>query len=57
MTAYLIDTNHACALMNNVQLPGTDVQIAAVARLRDLVVLSSDRHFGYVDNLQVENWL
>jgi tRNA(fMet)-specific endonuclease VapC len=38
-------------------IPGTDVQIAAVARLHDLTVLSTDHHFQYVDNLQVEDWL
>jgi len=38
-------------------IPGTDVQIAAVARLHNLIVLSADRHFQYVDNLQVESWL
>jgi tRNA(fMet)-specific endonuclease VapC len=38
-------------------IPSTDVQIAAVARLHDLIVLSADRHFQYVDNLQVESWL
>lgn len=38
-------------------IPGTDVQIAAVARLHGLVVLSADRHLSYVDNLRVENWL
>jgi tRNA(fMet)-specific endonuclease VapC len=38
-------------------IPGTDAQIAAVARLHGLVVLSSDRHLRYVDNLRVESWL
>jgi len=38
-------------------IPGTDAQIAAVARLHNLVVLSADRHLTFVDNLQVENWL
>ena len=38
-------------------IPGTDVQIAAVARLHDLIVLSADRHFQYVDKLTVETWL
>ena len=38
-------------------IPGTDAQIAAVARLHDLTVLSDDRHFQYVDNLRVESWL
>lgn len=38
-------------------IPGTDVQIAAVARLHDMTVLSTDHHFQYVDNLQIESWL
>ena len=38
-------------------IPGTDAQIAAIARLHNLVVLSADCHFRYVENLQVENWL
>jgi len=38
-------------------IPGTDAQIAAVARLGDLTVLSADRHFQSVDNLRVESWL
>jgi len=36
-------------------IPGTDAQIAAIARLHDLVVLTSDRHFAFVDKLQVES--
>lgn len=38
-------------------IPGTDAQIAAVARLHNLTILTADRHFGYVDGLAVENWL
>jgi len=38
-------------------IPGTDAQIAPIARLHNLVVLTSDRHFAFVDGLQVENWL
>ncbi len=38
-------------------IPSTDVQIAAVARLHGLTVLSVDRHFRFVDNVRVENWL
>lgn len=38
-------------------IPGTDAQIAAVARLHDLTVLSADRHFQYVNSLPVESWL
>ncbi len=38
-------------------IPGTDAQIAAVARLHGLTVLSADHHFQYVDNLRAESWL
>jgi tRNA(fMet)-specific endonuclease VapC len=37
-------------------IPGTDAQIAAVARLHTLTVLSTDHHFQYIANLQTENW-
>ncbi len=38
-------------------IPSADAQIAAVARLHDLTVLSADRHFQLVENLRVESWL
>ena len=38
-------------------IPGTDAQIAAVARLHDLTVLTADRHFRFVDRLATANWL
>lgn len=38
-------------------IPPLDAQIAAVARQRGLTVLTADKHFGYIDNLEVENWL
>jgi tRNA(fMet)-specific endonuclease VapC len=38
-------------------IPGTDAQIAAIARPRALTVLSADCHFRFVDHLLVENWL
>ena len=38
-------------------IPAADAQIAAVARLRGLIVLSADHHFEFVNNLTVENWL
>ncbi|MBI1923240.1 PIN domain-containing protein [Candidatus Poribacteria bacterium] len=38
-------------------IPPTDAQIAAVARQQNLIVLTDDRHFSFVDNLQVENWI
>ncbi len=38
-------------------IPPLDAQIAAVARQRVLTVLTADRHFDYIDNLDVKNWL
>jgi len=38
-------------------IPPTDAQIAAVARLRGLTVLTADQHFREVSSLAVENWL
>ncbi|MCD6334763.1 MAG: PIN domain-containing protein [Candidatus Latescibacteria bacterium] len=38
-------------------IPPTDAQIAAVARLHDLMVLSEDKHFTYINDLKLENWL
>jgi len=38
-------------------IPPMDAQIAAVARVHGLTVLSADIHFTWVDRLSVENWL
>ncbi|MGC9396917.1 MAG: type II toxin-antitoxin system VapC family toxin [Anaerolineae bacterium] len=38
-------------------IPPIDAQIAAVARIHNLVVLTADHHFQYVDGLLTENWL
>lgn len=38
-------------------VPASDVQIAAVARLHGLVVLTADQHFRHIANLTIENWL
>jgi tRNA(fMet)-specific endonuclease VapC len=38
-------------------IPDPDSQIAAIARVNNLVVLTADAHFGYVSNLKTENWL
>jgi tRNA(fMet)-specific endonuclease VapC len=38
-------------------IPGTDTQIAAVARLHGLTVLTTDRHFRFVSGLTVDDWL
>lgn len=38
-------------------VPPLDAQIAAVARRRGLIVLTADRHFGYVEGLNTANWL
>lgn len=37
-------------------IPPLDAQIAAVARVNGLVVLTDDRHFTFVDGINVENW-
>ena len=38
-------------------IPPTDAQIAAVARLHNLILLTADHHFQFMDRLTVENWL
>lgn len=38
-------------------IPSTDAQIAAVARVHQLTVLTADRHFQYVDRLSAQSWL
>lgn len=38
-------------------IPDVDVQIAAIARANQLVLLTADAHFEQVSGLQVENWL
>jgi len=38
-------------------IPPTDAQIAAVARVHNLTVLTADHHFSLVDGVSVENWL
>ena len=38
-------------------IPSIDVQIAAVGRVNELVVLTSDQHFSAVENLQIEDWV
>ena len=38
-------------------IPPLDAQIATVARVYGLMLLTADHHFTFVDGLQVENWL
>jgi tRNA(fMet)-specific endonuclease VapC len=38
-------------------IPPMDAQIAAVARQQGLIVLTADKHFSFIDSLNVENWL
>ncbi len=38
-------------------IPPLDAQIAAVARVHGLVLLTADHHFTFVDGIAVENWL
>jgi len=37
-------------------IPDVDVQIAAVARVNGLTLLTADNHFGAIAGLAVENW-
>ena len=38
-------------------LPDVEAQVAAIARTRDIVVLSAEQHFSALPRLRVENWL
>ncbi len=37
-------------------IPPLDAQIAAVARLNNLIILTDDRHLTFVDGITLENW-
>lgn len=37
-------------------IPDVDVQIAAIARSRGLVLLTADAHFSHVNGLTIEDW-
>ncbi len=37
-------------------IPQIDVQIAAIARVYDLTLLTADRHFHAVEGLRMEDW-
>lgn len=39
------------------RIPPMDAQIAAIARIHSLTILTADKHFDYVDGISVENWL
>ena len=34
-----------------------DVQIAAIARVHNLIILTADKHFTYIPGIKVDNWL
>lgn len=38
-------------------VPTADAQIAAIARLHGLTLLTNDAHFQLIDGLKLENWL
>lgn len=40
-----------------ITLPPVDTMIAAIARVHDLIVLTSDSDFSRIPHLKVENWL
>ena len=38
-------------------IPSIDAQIAAVARIHNITILTTDQHFNLVDSLNTDNWL
>jgi len=38
-------------------VPALDAQIAAVARVHNLTILTADHHFQFIDSVTLENWL
>jgi tRNA(fMet)-specific endonuclease VapC len=38
-------------------IPDVDVQIAAIARVNQLILLTADAHFVHVDGLMTESWI
>lgn len=38
-------------------IPSIDAQIAAVARIHNVTVLTTDQHFNFVDGMSIDNWL
>ena len=41
---------------NGLSIPPLDAQIAAVARVNNLTILTDDRHLTFVDGITLENW-
>ncbi len=37
-------------------IPTNDIWIAAIAKAHNLILVSNDRHFQYVEGLTLENW-
>lgn len=37
-------------------IPENDMWIASLALQHQLVLLTDDKHFGYVDNIQIQSW-
>lgn len=38
-------------------IPTNDIWIAVTARANDLILVSNDEHFQYVESLRLENWV
>jgi tRNA(fMet)-specific endonuclease VapC len=38
-------------------IPTNDIWIAAIAKAHNLILVSNDEHFQYIDGLQLENWI
>jgi tRNA(fMet)-specific endonuclease VapC len=58
-TAAAIEFGLIKTAMQRIRRPISDVdtQLAAIARSRDLTVLSAEQHFCAIPRLKVENWL
>ncbi len=55
-TAYRYGAAKATLQRMGLPIPENDLWIAACALRHGLILVARDRHFGYVDGLQVEDW-
>ena len=48
---------HASLKRKGRPIPDADILIAATAQTQNLILVSADSHFQWIDDLIVENWL
>lgn len=53
---YLLDTNIVSLKRKGKPIPENDVWIAACALQHDLILVTRDGHFEYVEGLRFESW-